>query len=151
MYLLDTNVISEHRKKDKADPGVRLFFKEADQAGLYLPVQVLGEIRGGIEKLRRRRDFAAVKLLEDWLDDVMRDYADRILNFDLNCAQVWGQFLIPKDPHAIDKQLASMALTYDMTLVTRNVAHVESTGVRTHNPFAAAAITAPNITGARIP
>lgn len=135
MFLLDTNVISELRKKDKANPGVQQFFHDAGQSELYLPVQVLGEIRGGIEKIRRRKDFAAVKLLEAWLDYIMHDYAHRILAFDMNCAQVWGTLLIPKDPHAVDKQIAAIALTYDMTIVTRNVAHLKSTGARVHDPF----------------
>ena len=51
MYLIDANVVSEARKRDKANPGVIRFFDTAQVDGdaQYLSVITVGEIRRGIE------------------------------------------------------------------------------------------------------
>jgi predicted nucleic acid-binding protein len=61
----------------------------------------------------------------------------RILNFDLACAALWGRLMGPSDQNPIDKQIAAIALHYDLTVVTRNVTHFAGTGVRLLNPFEA--------------
>lgn len=135
MYLLDTNVISEVRKGLRANPGVRAFWQGVNPADVYLPVQVVGEIRRGLEMLRQRGDTAQAAQLETWLDLVVGGYADRILAFDLDCAQVWGKLLAPHPKHPIDKQIAAIALIHDLTVVTRNVDDYRGLGVRLENPF----------------
>jgi predicted nucleic acid-binding protein len=65
----------------------------------------------------------------------MTDYSDRILSFDEECAQVWGRLMSPHHEHPVDKQIAAIALIYDLTVVTRNLADFQSTGVNTLNPF----------------
>lgn len=136
MYLVDTNVISEARKGKRANPGVQALWREVDPADIYLPVQVVGEIRRGLEMLRRRGDTTQAGQLEAWLDLLVGDYADRILAFDLDCAQVWGKLLAPHPQHPIDKQIAAIALIHDLTVVTRNVDDYRGLGVRLQNPFA---------------
>lgn len=135
MYLVDTNVISEARKGKKANPGVRKFFQTSDDKELYLSVQTIGEIRRGLENIRHRGDLPQAKKLEKWLALVLADYADRILDFDEACAQVWGRLMSPQHEHPIDKQIASIALIYDLTVITRNVNDFRGTGARTKNPF----------------
>ena len=135
MYLIDTDVISNCRKAANANPGVRRFFDSVDDAAIFLPVQAVGEIRGGIEKMRRRNDMAAVQMFEAWLDGLLRRHANRLLDFTVDCAQVWGMFLLPHDPHAVDKQIAAMAHVYGLTVVTRNVSHYMGTGASVMNPF----------------
>ncbi|HZX30058.1 MAG TPA: type II toxin-antitoxin system VapC family toxin [Rhodocyclaceae bacterium] len=135
MFLVDTNVISEARKGSRADKGVQAFLAEADPAELYLSVQTLGEIRRGVENIRGRGDLPQAQRLETWLHWVMTEYADRILDFDMDCAQVWGKLMSPHQQHPIDKQIAAIALIHDLTVVTRNAADFQGTGVRLHNPF----------------
>ena len=135
MYLVDTNVISEARKDAKANPGVRKFFQTTDAADLYLSVQTIGEIRRGLENIRHRGDLPQAKKLEKWLDQVVTDYADRILTFDEECAQIWGRLMSPHHQHPIDKQIAAIALIHDLTVVTRNVDDFRGTGVKLKNPF----------------
>ncbi len=135
MYLIDTNVVSEARKGIKANPGVLKFFQTTDANDLYLPVQTIGEIRRGLENIRRRGDLLQARKLEKWLDLVVADYADRILGFDEECAQVWGRLMSPHHEHPIDKQIAAIALIYDLKVVTRNVNDFRGTGVRLENPF----------------
>ena len=135
MYLVDTNIISEARKGRKANPGVQEFFKKTDATDLYLSVQTIGEIRRGLENIRRRGDLPQARKLEKWLDLVVTDYADRILSFDEECAQVWGRLMSPHHQHPIDKQIAAIALIHDLTVITRNLDDFRSTGVKVVNPF----------------
>jgi predicted nucleic acid-binding protein len=58
MYLLDTNVVSEIRKRSRANPGVREFFSRtaANQTPVFLSVVTVGELRRGVELIRHRGD-----------------------------------------------------------------------------------------------
>jgi predicted nucleic acid-binding protein len=134
VYLLDTNVLSERRKGAKADPGVVSFIDRQGDIS-YIPVQVIGELRSGIEGLRLRNDLRQAKLLEDWLTGVLDGYSDHVIDFTLPCAQVWGALTGVNDQHIVDRQIAAIALVYDLTIVTRNTAHFAGTGARVVNPF----------------
>jgi len=135
MYLLDTNVISELRKGGRANHGVKAFFAALAAEDIYLSVVTIGEIRRGLENVRARGDREQAGRLEAWLDKVVTDFSDRILEFDLDCAQVWGKLMSPHPQHPIDKQIAAIALIYDLTVVTRNTDDFVSSGVRSLNPF----------------
>lgn len=135
MYLVDTNVISEARKGARANAGVRAFFRDADAADLYIAVQTVGEIRRGLESIRRRGDAEQAGRLETWLEGLIRDFSSRILAFDQDCAQVWGCLMSPHPQHPIDKQIAAIALIHDLTVVTRNVDDFRATAVTVKNPF----------------
>lgn len=137
MYLIDTNVLSEMRKKEKANPGVRAFFSglQDDQIPLYLSAITIGELRRGVEKIRHRGDMGQAEQLERWLSQICAEYADSILMFDDEVAQVWGRLRVPRHENPLDKQIAATALIYDLTVVTRNVTDFEGTGVRLINPF----------------
>jgi predicted nucleic acid-binding protein len=76
MYLLDTDVISEIRKGDKANPGVRAFFADTsrESVDLYLSVVTIGELRQGVERIRHRGDDAQAKRRR-WLKQVTMTYA----------------------------------------------------------------------------
>ena len=135
MYLLDTNVVSELRKGVRANPGLMAFFAELRAEEIYLSVQTIGELRRGVENIRGRGDLQQADRLEAWLDAVVSDHALRILDFDLECAQIWGKLMSPNPQHPIDKQIAAIGLIYDLTVVTRNTADVQSSGVRLLDPF----------------
>ena len=135
MYLLDTNVVSELRKGVRANSGVMAFFADLRADEMYLSVQTMGELRRGVENIRRRGDIKQAELLDIWLDSVLADHGARILEFDLECAQVWGKLMSPNPQHPVDKQIAAIGLVYDLTVVTRNTADFERTGARLLNPF----------------
>ena len=137
MYLIDTDVISEVRKKSKANKGVRQFFNMAigKNTPLYLSVVTVGELRCGIEKIRHRGDTQQANVLEKWFSVVLNDYNEQILNFDPEAAQIWGALRVPHYENALDKKIAATALLYDLTVVTGNVKYYRNTGVKLHNPF----------------
>ncbi len=137
MYLIDTDVISEARKGEKANAGVRAFFRDASQgdAALYLSAITIGELRQGVEAIRYRGDPSQAARLERWLDRVSSDFGEAILSFDQEAAHVWGRLRAPNVENPLDKQIAATALIHDLTVVTRNVSHYEATGVRLLNPF----------------
>lgn len=135
MYLVDTNVISEARKGAQTNPGVVHFFRSTLPAERYLSVQTIGEIRRGVENIRRRGDQPQSGRLEAWLQKVVNEYATRILTFDIDCAEVWGRLMSPHSSHPVDKQIAAIALIYGLQIVTRNVDDFSTTGVSLLNPF----------------
>ena len=133
-FLLDTNVISELRKGQRADRAVIDWFSTVAEADLFLSVLVMGELRQGIERVRRR-DPSSAQALERWLMVLMSAYSDRILAIDSRIAELWGRLNVPDPLPAVDGLLAATAMAHDMTLVTRNARHVAGTGVRLYNPF----------------
>ncbi len=137
MYLVDTNVISEARKRSKANAGVRAFFKQAieSETRLFISVVTVGELRRGVESIRRRGDVRQTNQLEKWLDALMTEYQDHILDINQDIAQLWGRLRAPHPENALDKQIAATALIYGLTVVTRNHKDFVKTGARVLNPF----------------
>ena len=137
MYLIDTNVISETRKKEKANPGVIGFFDHVVTSGepIYFSVISVGELRRGVELIRHRGQSDQAELLEAWLGTVLDQYRENILAFEADAAQVWGRLRVPNPGHELDKQIAAIALVNDLTVVTRNTTDFDGTGVKLLNPF----------------
>ena len=137
MYLIDTNIISELRKRDRANPGVTRFFRQIAEEEIitYLSVITTGELRRGVDIIRYRGDVTQAKSLETWLQIIIDRYAENILDFGSEEAQIWGRLRVPYPENALDKQIAATALVYDLTLVTRNIKSFTATGVTLLNPF----------------
>jgi toxin FitB len=134
-FLIDTNVLSELRKGTRADANVRRWFEGVDENALFLSVLVTGEIRRGIEGIRKR-DSRAASALERWLDNLMRAHADRVLPVDAATADEWGRLDAQGSLPVVDGLLAATARVHSLTLVTRNVRDVARTGVDLLDPFA---------------
>jgi predicted nucleic acid-binding protein len=133
-FLLDTNVVSELRKGERADAGVLGWFESVGSDDLYLSVLVVGEIRRGIE-LIRRRDPSSAQSLEAWLSRLRRQFKERVLPVDDEVAQLWGTLGLERPLPPIDGLLAATALCHDLTLVTRNETDVSRAPIRVLNPF----------------
>jgi toxin FitB len=132
-FLLDTNVVSEARRP-ASDPNVRAWLASVPDAELYVSVLVIGEVRQGIERLRRR-DPARVEVFEAWLSTLLHDYGDRIVPVTAEVAEEWGRLNVPDPLPVIDGLMAATAKVRGWTLVTRNVGDLARTGVRLLNPF----------------
>jgi hypothetical protein len=137
-YLVDTNVLSELRKNERADTRVKAWSESVPGREVYTSALVIGEIRTGIESVRRR-DAASAIALEEWLARIVTSYGNRILPVDLRIAERWGHINVPDPLPAVDGLLVATALDHDLTLVTRDTRGLERTGVRLLDPWTAAA------------
>lgn len=133
-YLLDTNVVSELRKGERADANVRSWFSELADEEIYLSVLTIGEIRRGVESVRRR-DPDSAAALDSWLARLGEAYRDRMLPVDRAIAEEWGRMNVPDPLPVVDGLLAATAKVAGLTFATRNVADVEGSGVELVDPF----------------
>ena len=133
-FLIDTNVLSELRKGSKMDKCVREWFDAVPSDDIYLSTLVVGEIRHGIELLRRRDPKAAIRL-DIWLAEIQKNSGDRILPITNEVSEQWGRFGVPDPVSVIDGLMAATAMVHGHILVTRNVRDIEQTGVDFINPF----------------
>jgi toxin FitB len=137
-YLLDTCVISELIKM-KPNPKIVQWIEKEEENNLFMSVLTIGEIHKGIEKLPESRKK---EKLHDWVRyDLEERFQDRILNFDLQAAVIWGRIqahseLTGRAMPAIDGLIAATGLSYGLTVVTRNTTDMEMSGVTLINPWA---------------
>ena len=135
--LLDTNVLSELRKEKRCDEGVRQWFEGTAAEELFISVLVLGEIRQGIERIRRR-DPAQARALEKWLLWITTEFQDRLLPVDEAVADQWGRLGLQQPVPVLDALLAATALVHGLTVVSRDGEGIRNTGVPVINPFSKA-------------
>lgn len=135
-FLLDTNIISEIRKRHRAHPNVIRWVTRTPAEEIGTSVLVLAEIRHGIE-LKRRSDPEQAKSLDRWFSQVRTRLGDRVLSIDEPIAEAWALLGIPDPVPLIDGLLAATAKVHGLTLVTRNVADVTIAGVSLLDPFSA--------------
>jgi toxin FitB len=133
-YLLDTNVVSETRKR-KPEVGVMTFFQSVDSTALYLSVLTIGELRRGIVA-KKRDDPAAAKSLVAWAQGLEVGFADRILGIDAAIARLWGEWSSERSRPVVDTLLAATAVVHGLTLVTRNTRDVQGIPLKVLNPWA---------------
>jgi hypothetical protein len=134
-FLVDTNVISEIRKRDRAHPNVALWVTRTPVDEIGTSVLVLAEIRRGIE-LKRRKDPHQAAALDHWLAQVRTRLGDRVLPVDEPIAEAWALLSVPDPVPFIDGLLAATAKVHGLTLVTRNAAPLVRTRVSLLDPFA---------------
>jgi predicted nucleic acid-binding protein len=133
-YLIDTNILSEMRKGARGNPGLIAWSRRVPRREMFLSVLVLGEVRTGIEGLRRR-DPAQAAVLETWLDRTNEIFADSILPVTREIADRWGHLSATGPLAEVDGLLAATAIVHGLAVVTRNTRDFDRTGVRLVNPF----------------
>jgi len=133
-YLLDTNVVSEARRKTP-DSGVIQWLSQRPAATLYLSVLTLGELRKGIDSLadERRRG-----LLRDWLEiELPAFFTGRILPVDAAVADTWGRLLASagRSLPSMASLIGATAARHGMSVVTRNEKDYAGLGITIINPW----------------
>ncbi len=139
MFLLDTNVVSELRKVrlGNADKHVARWADSVDAADLFLSAITIQELEIGI-LLAERRDPAQGAVFRAWLNShVLPAFSGRVLAVDTAVAQRSARLHVPNPRPVRDGLIAGTALVHGMTVVTRNVADFEPTGVSILNPWEA--------------
>ncbi|HKW02942.1 MAG TPA: type II toxin-antitoxin system VapC family toxin [Vicinamibacterales bacterium] len=147
-FLLDTNVVSELRRGDAANPGVIKWFDDQSPRELFLSAITVGEIRQGIEQLRAR-DARQSMFLDRWLKGLVEFYEDRLLYVDGDVAEEWGRMRARRGAPVVDALIAATARVHDLTIVTRNMRDFRVLGVRVLNPWLVSASPAPRATTGR--
>jgi predicted nucleic acid-binding protein len=133
MYLLDTDVLSELRKR-KHDPNVVAWIGAIDPKDLYLSSVTVVEIELGIER-QRKVDPTFARALATWLDMTLRVYGERVLPVTVGIARRWGRLAARIGNRSLDLAIAATALEHGLTVVTRNVSDFLPTEVAVLNPF----------------
>ena len=133
-YLIDTDVLSELRKGPRGNENVRVWISSVADEEMYLSVLVVGEIRRGIDVIRRR-DARKAAALEHWLRRLIVDHGERLLPIDVAIADEWGRLSAARSSPVVDTLLAATARVHGLTLATRNVRDIAWTGVSFVNPF----------------
>ena len=133
-YLLDTNVVSELRKKEP-DPHVVRWFEAVESADLYISVLVVGEIRKGIERLRRRGDNRQASTLDRWLGELKDEFGNRLVSVSTAIAERWGTLSAGQPLTVVDGLLAATAIEHGLTLVTREHGALTTTGAVLLDPW----------------
>ena len=137
MFLLDTNVISELRKAGdgKANAHVVAWLSSVDAAAFYLSTVTIMELELGILRIERR-DPAQGAMLRSWMDGyILPEFSERTLPIDTRVALRCARLHVPDPRSDRDALIAATALVYGMTVVTRNMADFELTGVPLLNPW----------------
>lgn len=124
-------------RRPNCDPSVAAWISTVRQEELFLSVLVVGEIERGIHRLRRRGDQEQADVFLRWLATLESDYGDRLLPISLRVAKRWGALSAPATVPIVDALLAATALEHDLTLVTRDVGVLPTTGVRLLDPWSA--------------
>jgi toxin FitB len=132
-YLLDTNILSETRKK-QANERVMAFLSAAEPSALFISVLSLGELRKGVA-LKTRSDADAARRLGAWVDGLEFSFGERILGVDTAIARQWGELSAERTRPVVDTLLAATALVHKLTLVTRNTSDVHDLGVKLLDPW----------------
>ena len=132
-FLLDTNVVSELRKR-YPDSHVLAWYATVSSRDLFLSVLTVGELRLGIERLRRK-DGPQADLLEQWMQGLRVAYRDHLIEVDADISEEWGRLNVPDPLPVVDGLLAASAKTRGLTLVTCNVTDFRRCGVSLLNPF----------------
>jgi len=134
MYLIDTDVLSALRRKDRF-PRVVKWLANQRTADLYISVVTVSEIEKGIARQRQSDPEFALRLAE-WLDSLIELYGDHILGIDLAVARRWGELSARIGNQSADLLLAATALEHGLAVVTRNARHFQPTGVESIDPSA---------------
>jgi predicted nucleic acid-binding protein len=136
-YLLDTNIVSEINRRTP-NSGVLQWFDDTEETDLFISVITMGEIRRGIEQIRRRNqmdDERRAARLEQALNALRNDYRGRFIPISEEIAEEWGRMCAVYPNHPVDNLLSATARVHDMTLVTRNIRDVEIHNISCLNPF----------------
>jgi predicted nucleic acid-binding protein len=133
-FLADTNVLSELRKRTRANPNVRAWMETNGWRAIHTSWIAVAELRRGVA-LVRRRDPAQATALDHWISEIIGLMEDRIFPVDGAVAEIWARLMVPNPRPAMDTLIAATAAVQGLTLATRNVRDFEGSGLEVFDPW----------------
>ncbi|MEO5805987.1 type II toxin-antitoxin system VapC family toxin [Devosia sp.] len=132
-YILDTNVVSETRKR-RASPALLAFLASVNDDDTFISVMTLGELRRGVV-LKQVANPALAAEFAEWLHDIEHDFGGRVMEVTAPIAHCWGELSSDRTRPVIDTLIAATAMVHNLTVVTRNERDYRDLGVRLLNPW----------------
>lgn len=133
-FLVDTNVLSELRKRERGNQNVYSWSEATGWSALHTSWISIAEMKRGVELIRRRDKPKAI-VLQAWTEKVLELLRDRILPVDQAVAEIWADLMVPNPRAPLDTLIAATARAHGLTLVTRNVRDFASTGIHLLDPW----------------
>ncbi|MEO8541817.1 MAG: type II toxin-antitoxin system VapC family toxin [bacterium] len=135
-YLLDTMAVSALRVP-RRNPSMMRWISDKPASDLVISTFTIGELRQG---LTNQTDQTAKEAIGNWLEDLLETFSDRILPYGVKESLTWGDMIVPMTlkgdlPGAVDSLIAAVAVTHDLSIVTRNVKHFNRFQVPVINPW----------------
>ena len=134
-FLVDTNVLSELRKRRRGDPHVQEWTHSVGWNALHTSWIAIAEMKRGVA-LVRRHDVLQATALDAWITEVLGRMGERIFPVDGAVAEIWSRLMVPNPRPPMDALIAATALAHGLTLVTRNVRDFAGSGVVLLDPWA---------------
>ena len=119
-FLVDTNVLSELRKRHRANTAVRDWAATAGWSSFHTSWVSIAEMKR-CAALARRNDPAQAASLEAWIAEIVQRLGDRILPVERRIAELWAEFMVSDPRPPFDALIAATARVHGLTLITRNV------------------------------
>jgi len=134
-YLLDTNVLSELRKGNRADANVLHWNSQLSPKDCFVSVVSFAEIKRGILSVRRK-DHQFAEALADWYEgNLIPNFSKKALKVDLTISEKTADLMALRTRDLADALIAATAIVHGFTLVTRNENDFSDTGVKLINPW----------------
>ena len=133
-FLADTNVLSELRKRTRANPNVRAWMEAIEWRSIHTSWIAIAELRRGVA-LVRRDDPAQAIALDGWISEILTQLEDRIFPVDRAVAETWAGLMVPNPRPAMDTLIAATAAVQGLTLATRNIRDFAGSGVKVFDPW----------------
>jgi toxin FitB len=134
MYVFDTNVLSEIRKSDRADPNLTRWVRAISSSVVFVSAITVFELEISVG-LMERRDAAQGAVLRRWFDTLLDEFSERILPVDAEVARLCGTLHVPNKKATNDSLIAATAIVAGKIVVTRNIKDFAPMGVTVLNPF----------------
>jgi predicted nucleic acid-binding protein len=133
-FLVDTNVLSELRKRERGHPNLYSWTEATGWNALHTSWIAIAELKRGVELIRRRDKPQAI-VLQAWLAEILERLRDRILPVDRAVAEIWADLMVPNPRSPLDTLIAATARAHGLTLVTRNVRDFANCGIPLLDPW----------------
>jgi predicted nucleic acid-binding protein len=134
IFLADTNVLSELRKRERANERVRIWAAVHGWSAIHTSWIAIAEMKRGAA-LVARRDPIQAAALERWISEVLDHRGDRVFPVERSVAEAWAHLMIPNTRPAMDALIAATALVHGLTLATRNVRDFKGSGISVLDPW----------------